>query len=141
MATVAGEFVYPDHAYRMAALAAVMAATEGSVRAYLEAFETIDELLTVIASLMQTIVVSDGLLVVTPHRLDLGKPGDLRPVVLETRNDAPFHAPGQLLMVEGPAPAFSGLVYPMSLSHRWKRRGNGMETTMVVHGKLAVGSG
>lgn len=102
--------------YRMARLEELVASTDGNVRQYLDAFESVHDLVTVIAGLIESLVVSDGLEPLSPYRMDVGAGDDLRPVTLAAEAGNPFINCGQALFIpalEGTAECF---VYPRSVS-------------------------
>lgn len=136
----AGDYVLDRFQFRIAALRELVASAEGAVAEYLAAFEAIDELITFVASLLETLLTSEGLLPVEPYRMALGVGTDLRPVELATRGDAPFHNPGTLLFVKGPDQILSGLVYPTAITHKWGRLDDPAASRMIIRGKLAVDS-
>jgi hypothetical protein len=137
----AGEYVLDRFRHRVATLHEVVATARQPVSEYLAAFEAVDELITFFAAFVETLLTSDGLLTVEPYRMALGGGADLRPVDLAIRGDDPFHNPGTVLLVEGPNPVLSGLVYPTAVTHKWGRLDDPDGARMIVRGKLAVGSG
>lgn len=136
----AGDYVLDRFQYRVATLREVVASAGGPVAEYLAAFEAVDEVITVVAALLETLLTSDGLPTVNPYRMALGAGTDLRPVELAVRGDDPFHNPGTLLFVQGPNQVLSGLVYPTALTHKWGRLDDPDGSQMILRGKLAVGS-
>jgi hypothetical protein len=136
----AGDYVLDRFQYRVATLLEVVTSAEGAVAEYLAAFEAVDEVVTVVAALLETLLTSDGLLTIEPYRMDLGAGTDLRPAELAVRGDDPFHNPGTLLFVQGPNQVLSGLVYPTAITHKWGRLDDPDGAQMILRGKLAVGS-
>jgi hypothetical protein len=137
----AGDYLLARYQRREAVLEEVVTGTHGRVAEYLRAFEAIDELITVVAAVVDASVTSDGLLGVHPYRMDVGAGDDLRAVELAVVGDSPMHNPGEVLVVEGPHPALSGVVYPIAITHRWGRSDDPSSSRMIVSGYLATGSG
>lgn len=135
-----GELSMARFNYRRAVLQETVVSAEGAVAGYLAAFEAIDELITVVAALMGTIITSGGLFAVEPYRLDIGQGDDLRPVELAARGDNPFLSPGEILLVHGPDPAMTGLVYPQSITHTWGRSNEPENSKITVSGKITARS-
>jgi len=136
----AGHYVLDRFQFRVATLRELVASADGAVAEYLVAFEAIDEVITFVASLLETLLTSEGLLTVEPYRMALGAGIDLRAVELATRGDAPLHNPGTLLFVKGPDQILSGLVHPTAITHKWGRLDDPAASRMIIRGKLAVGS-
>jgi hypothetical protein len=126
--------------YRLAELETIVNSAEGAVAEYLSAFEAVDELITVVAAFIETLVTSAALLEVEPYRMDVGQGDDLRPVELAVRGDDPFHSPGAVLLVRGPHAMMSGVVYPTAITHQWGRLDEPEDARMIVSGKLATGA-
>ena len=133
----AGELLIDRFRYRTAVLKDVVASCSGAVAEYLTAFEALDELMAFLVSFMETLMTSDGLLEVTPYRMDVGAGPGLRSVVLATRGDAPLHNPGEVLQAQGPHPSMTGLVYPTAITHNWGRLDDPDASVMIARGKLA----
>jgi hypothetical protein len=137
----AGHLLLSEFRYRKSVLCEVVASAEGAASEYLTAFQAVDELITFVASLVETLLTSDGLLTVQPYRMDVGSGVDLRPVELAIFGGAPHHPPGAILMVQAPSPVLSGLVYPTAITHKWERLPGPRAVRMIVTGEFAAGSG
>lgn len=135
----AGDLLIARFQYRVAELETIVNSAEGAVAEYLSAFEAVDELITVVAALIDTLLTSEALLEAEPYRMDVGQGEDLRPVELAIRGDDPFHSPGAVLRVRGPHPMLSGVVYPTAITHHWDRLDEPEDARMIVSGKLATG--
>jgi hypothetical protein len=136
----AGDLLIARFQYRVAELEMIVSSAEGAVAEYLSAFEAVDELMTVVAAFIETLLTSAALLEGAPYRMDVGQGEDLRPVELAMRGDDPFHSPGIVLLVRGPHPMVSGVVYPTAITHQWGRLDDPENARMIISGKLATGS-
>ena len=47
---------------------------------------------------------------------------------------------GEIILLEGPDPGLSGLVYPTGITHTWGRLDQPEKSKMIVSGRLAVAS-
>lgn len=98
--------------YRMAALQELVASAEGAVRAYLNAFAEIHDLLTFVTGFMETVITHETLLTIEPYRMDVGGGDDLRPAALAASIEDPFIACPTVLAVSGSGPTSDCLLYP-----------------------------
>lgn len=103
--------------YRMARLEEVVSSATGSIRQYLDAFEEVHDLITVIAGLIETLVTSDGLQPLSPYRMDVGDGDDLRPVTLAASVANAFINCGQAVFIPALEGAGECFVYPRSVSN------------------------
>lgn len=131
----AGNRLFAQFEYRMAVLEDHVRSTSGAVLDYLRAFEEVDQLISIVAAYMQTLIVNERLLSVAPERIDLGEGGEILPVNLLVRPDDPFLNPGEVMMIEGP-PAPHGLVYPEGVQHAWGRLDDPGGSTATIEGKF-----
>jgi len=111
------------------------------VRDYWRAFDAVDQLITIVAGVMETLVVYDGLLAVEPYRLAIDGGTELRRVDFAVRGDDPFHNPGQVLLMDGPTAALTGVVYPTAITHKWGRLDDPAQSRMIVTGLFVEGDG
>jgi hypothetical protein len=131
----AGDRVMAQYEYRMAVLEEHVASAAGSVLAYLRAFEDVDQLISIVAAFLQTVIVREQLVSVVPERIDLGEGGEVVPVDLLIRPDHPLLNPGEMMFVDGP-PAPNGLVYPEGIQHSWGRLDDPEGSTAQIEGKF-----
>jgi hypothetical protein len=138
-----------DLRYREAVLHELIVSAEGAVGEYLEAFELVDQLITVIAAYLQALAIRAELPVVEPRRMDLEPHADLRPVELAGNDIKSSYGPTGVFYVRGPLPELSGIVYPFEVEFDElfysqdddREEQEPARSTMTVHGRLATGSG
>lgn len=131
----AGPHLLAQFNCREAILDECMQRSTGGIRAYLEAFEAIDLLLTMVASFMGTIITSGEVPVVEPRRLALGG-GAIRDVDFVVQGDHPMMNPSEVLWMKTPEGGASGVVYPTAISHMWGSLNDPDSSRMVITGKL-----
>jgi hypothetical protein len=134
----AGDLLIARHQFRRRQLEHVVTETRGRVREYLDAFEDVDLLITILASFIGTFVVNNGLEEVTPIRLALKGPGDIRDVDFVVSGDNPFLNPSEVLVMSTPDPGASGVVYPTAITHKWGRLDDPEGSRMIITGKLVA---
>jgi hypothetical protein len=120
--------------YRMARLEELVSSAAGPVRQYLDAFERVHDLITVIAGLIETLVTSDGLQPLSPYRMDVGGGDDLRPVTLAAAVENPFINCGQAVFIPALEGAGECFVYPRSVSNNISFGGH--QSTVRISGLL-----
>jgi hypothetical protein len=103
--------------YRMARLEELVSSTAGPIRHYLDAFERVHDLITVLAGLIESLVASDGLQPLSPYRMDVGSGDDLRPVTLAAAVANPFINCGQAVFIPALEGAGECFIYPRSVSN------------------------
>lgn len=131
----AGSRLMAQYEYRMAVLHEQVASSSERVLRYLRAFEAVDELITVVAAFMQTLIVSEQLVSVHPERIDLGQGDDVAPVSLLLRPGHPLLNPGEVISVQGPPPP-DGIVYPKALKHSWGKLDDPGSSTTRIDGRF-----
>ena len=89
----AGDFLLQRFQYRSAVLQQLVSEADGRARTCMDAFEGLNELLNVAAALVETTVVSAGLLSVQPMKLVLGAGREVRPAYFVTLDVDPFCTP------------------------------------------------
>jgi hypothetical protein len=109
-----------QYQYRMAILEEHVSSTDGAVLEYLRAFEEVDDLISIVAAFIQTLIVHGELVSASPERIDLGSGGEVVPVNLLIRPDLPRLNPGEVITVGG-APVPDGVVRIEELQHSWTR--------------------
>jgi hypothetical protein len=124
-----------QYEYRMAVLEEHVASTSGAVLKYLHAFERVDELISIVAAFMQTVIVRHQLASVAPEQMDLGQGGEVVEVNLLLAPDRPFLIPGEVMVVDDP-PAPKGLLYPESFQHFWRSANDPNSSRAQVAGKF-----
>jgi hypothetical protein len=132
MAEQAG--LFGAHGYQRAMLAETVGSATGRVHEYLLAFAAINETIDMVLALIGTAVSEKELVTLTPYRMDTGAPGPSRDVELAIRGASFDRTPGQLLLVDHPEPALSGLVFPTTMTHMI----DGGRT--IISGKLLAGT-
>jgi hypothetical protein len=135
----AGEFLLQRFQYRAAVLQRLVSGTDGRARAYMDAFEALNELLNVGAALIETTVVSAGLPSVRPTQLVLGSGGELRSAYFVTLDADPFLHPGSIVHLDGPVVSVTGFVYTRAITYDWKRVGDAEVHKLIVRGDFARG--
>lgn len=122
--------------YRMARLEELVSSVAGPVRQYLDAFEEVHDLITVLAGLVETLVASDGLQPLGPYRMDVGDGDDLRPVTLAADVANPFINCGQAVFIPALEGAGECFVYPRSVSNNISFGDH--QSTVRISGLLGV---
>ncbi len=138
MEAATGGFLLAAMQYRIAVLADLVDGSEGRVRDYLVAFEDLNELINMAASLVETVVVSPGIVSFVPRQLAIGEGDDLRPVHLVAQGDDPMIHAGTILYVDGPVPALTGFVYPQEVNHDWKGLQDEPVRTLTATGSFSA---
>jgi hypothetical protein len=136
----AGAYSLARYQYRDAVLAEIVTQAQGSVAEYLQAFEAADELITIVAAFLETVITTDQLLEVEPYRMAVGAGADVRSVDLAVRGDDPMLNPGETLLVRGPHELLTGIVYPTAITHHWGRLDDPGGSRMAIGGRLVTGS-
>jgi hypothetical protein len=131
----AGSRLKAQYDYRMAVLEEHVRSTSGAVLRYLRAFEKVDELISIVAAFMQTIIVRQQPASVAPERIDLGRGSEVVRVNLLIRPGRPFLKPGEVIVVDGP-PAPKGLVLPERLQYSGGRPNDPNSSKTQVEGKF-----
>jgi hypothetical protein len=124
--------------YRTAVLEEIVQRSDKVAATYLRAFEDLNELLTVVAAFMETLIARGDLLAVEPHRLALGAGSDLRPINFVIKGGDPMLQPGETLLMKTPDNNASGVVYPTDITQKWARLDDPAGSRMIVSGKLAT---
>jgi hypothetical protein len=110
-----GEFVIARHQYRMAVLEEVVASASERVLEYFRAFEEVDQLISVLASFMQTLIIRSELPTLRPQRVDFGAGLDVVAVGLLDPSFEPAIHPGVAILIE-PEAGSRGVVFPEELN-------------------------
>jgi hypothetical protein len=132
-----GDFLLQRFQYRSAILEQLVSEVDGRARAYMDAFEALNELLNVAVALVETTIISAGLLSVQPMQLVLGTGGELRPAYFVTLDADPFLRPGSIVHLAGPDASVTGFVYTRAITFDWKRVGDDEVHKLIVRGDFA----
>ena len=133
----AGDFLLPRFQYRSAILEQLVSEADGRAGTYMDAFEDLNKLLNVAGALVETTVVSAGLLSVQPMQLVLGAGRELRPAYFVTLDADPFLHPGSIVYLAGPDASVTGFVYTRAITFDWKRVGDAEVQKLIVRGDFA----
>jgi hypothetical protein len=112
---LAGDGLFARFEYRMAVLEEVVADSSGLSLEYLRSFEEVDQLITVVASFIQRLIIDTSLETLVPARFDLGDAPELIPVDLLVPSLGGFIEPGEVALVEPPR-GQAGLVLPQKIN-------------------------
>lgn len=110
-----GDGLLAHYQYRLAVLEETLATSSGAAAEYLNAFEEVDQLITIVASYMQKLIVDRGLLAVVPERMDLGFGAEVIPVDLYCDTVEDFFEPGEAILVETSS-ELRGIAYPETIN-------------------------
>ncbi len=135
----AGDLILARYRYRIAVLEEHVASASGRTLDYLRAFEEVDELITFVAGLMQTVLIDGGIAKITADRIDLGHGLDLIPADVLVRPDNPFLNPGEVVCISEQEPV--GLLYADAVSHHWGRLDDPDSSVTTMRGTLVRDSG
>jgi hypothetical protein len=138
VAEAAGGLLLAGYEFRAAALRECVDRTTGSVREYLDAFEQVDELITVVASVAATVALKGGLVEAVAKRMALGSAGDLRDIDVAVNGDDPMMAPGEAVIVTTQESSLRGVTYPTRITHKWGRLDDPSNARMVLKGRFLV---
>ena len=111
----AGDGLLARFRYRMAVLEEVVADSSGPSLEYLRSFEEVDQLVTVVASFIQRLIIETSLETLVPARFDLGDAPELLPVDVLVLSLDGFIEPGEVALVQ-PATGSAGLVLPQKIT-------------------------
>jgi hypothetical protein len=110
-----GELMMANYQYRQAVLAEMVGSCEGRVLEYLRSFEEVDELITLIATTIEVVIMQSELTRLEMRRLDLGMGLEARPFQGLADLTEGFLEPGVPVLVNA-AGGIEGLVYPTTLT-------------------------
>jgi cell fate (sporulation/competence/biofilm development) regulator YmcA (YheA/YmcA/DUF963 family) len=109
-----GELMMANYQYRQAVLAEMVGSCEGRVLEYLRSFEEADELITLIATTIEAVIMESKLTRLEMRRLDLGRGLEARPFQGLANLKEGFLEPGTPVLVN--AAGIEGVVYPTTLT-------------------------
>jgi cell fate (sporulation/competence/biofilm development) regulator YmcA (YheA/YmcA/DUF963 family) len=109
-----GELMMANYQYRQAVLAEMVGSCEGRVLEYLRSFEEVDELITLIATTIEAVIMESKLTRLEMRRLDLGRGLEARPFQGLANLKESFLEPGTPVLVN--AAGIEGVVYPTTLT-------------------------
>lgn len=110
-----GDLMMANYQYRQAVLAEMVGSCEGRVLEYLRSFEEVDELITLIATTMEVVIMESRLTRLELRRLDLGPGLESRPFLGLADLTEGFLEPGEPLFVTA-AGGTQGVAYPTTLN-------------------------